>query len=159
MKGRRGTLGTPKKKDWKPQFLDALRDLGVVRAACEKAGVPYRTAYNHREQEEAFAADWDEALEQAADLMELEARRRAVEGVEKRVYHQGEQIDVVKSYSDTLLIFLLKAARPHKYRDHYVHEVTGKDGGPVRFRAEDLTDDQLAAIAAGSGGPAAPGPA
>ena len=97
MRGRRGTLGTPKKGNWKPAFLQALRDTGVVRHACETAKVPYRTAYRHREQEEAFAADWDEALEQAADLMELEARRRAVEGVEKRVYHKGEEIDVVNA--------------------------------------------------------------
>ena len=29
-------------------------------------------------------------------------------------------------------------------------EITGADGGPIRTRAEDLTDDQLAAIAASS---------
>ena len=155
----RRTRRTPEKRDWKPEFLQALRDQGIVRLACEAAHMPRRTVYDHRERDEAFRTAWDEALEEACDLLEAEARRRSVEGIDKPVYHQGVRVDTIRQYSDTLLIFLMKGARPHKYRDYYVHEVTGKDGGPVRFRAEDLTDDQLAVIAAGGSGPAAAGPA
>ena len=61
----------------------------------------------------------------------------------------GEVVTKVRKYSDTLLIFLLKAHRPKKYRETIHHAVTGEDGGPVRhiIEAEDMTDDELATIA------------
>ena len=145
------TRRTAKKDDWRPKFIAALRDLGNVRRSCEAAKVGRRTVYDHRTRDQDFAHEWDEALEEACDLLEEEARRRGVEGVDKPVYHEGVRIETVKHYSDTLLIFLLKGARPAKYRDNHRHEVVGRDGGPIRIRAEDLTDDQLADIAAGSG--------
>lgn len=133
------TADTPKKRcrpqkpeDWKPAFLAALRDYGVVRYAAEQARVAFKTAYRHRDEDEAFRLAWQEALEEAADLLELEARRRGKDGVDKPVYHEGVKIDTIKQYSDTLLIFLLKGARPQKYRDNHRHEVVGKDGGPVQ---------------------------
>ena len=133
------TADTPKKRrrprkpeDWRPAFLAALRDYGVVRYACEQAKVGFKTAYRHRADHDVFRAEWDEALEEACDLLELEARRRGVDGVDKPIYHEGVQIDNIKQYSDTLLIFLLKGARPHKFRDNHRHEVVGKDGGPVQ---------------------------
>lgn len=94
--------------------------------------MPRRTVYDHRTRDENFARAWDEALEEACDLLEAEARRRGVEGIDKPVYHEGVKVDTIKQYSDTLLIFLLKGARPHKYRDNHRHEVVGKDGGPVQ---------------------------
>ncbi len=51
------------------------------------------------------------------DRMEDEARRRAVDGVEESVFYQGEQVSTVRRYSDTLLIFMLKARRPETYRE------------------------------------------
>ena len=48
----------------------------------------------------------------------LEARRRAVEGVERIVYHKGVECGRVREYSDTLLMFLLRSHRPQKYRDN-----------------------------------------
>lgn len=55
--------------------------------------------------------------------MEQEAFRRAVEGTEKPVFGSmgfrmgSGEIGRVREYSDTLLIFLLKGARPEKYRE------------------------------------------
>jgi hypothetical protein len=40
-------------------------------------------------------------------------------------------VGVVQEYSDTLLIFLLKGARPQKYRDNVRQEVTGSNGTPL----------------------------
>ena len=64
-----------------------------------------------------YAAMFQEAKEQAADHLECEARRRAVEGVEEPVYYKGEVCGTIRKYSDLLLIFLLNGARPEKYRD------------------------------------------
>ena len=56
------------------------------------------------------------------DDLELEARRRAVEGTERPVFYQGGEVGYVREYSDTLLIFLLKAHRPNKFRERVEHE-------------------------------------
>ena len=47
-------------------------------------------------------------------MLELEARRRAYEGVEKPVFHAGEECDFIRQYSDVLMMFLLKAHRPDR---------------------------------------------
>jgi hypothetical protein len=36
------------------------------------------------------------------------------------VFHQGREIGAIREYSDTLLVFMLKARRPAKFRDNYV---------------------------------------
>jgi hypothetical protein len=81
------------------RFLLAFRDTGNVRASCQAAGIGRQTAYDWRDQYPPFAAQWDEAQEDAVDVLEAVALQRA------------------KATSDTLLIFLLKAHRPDKYRD------------------------------------------
>ena len=56
-------------------------------------------AYKHREGSEAFAKQWDEAVERGTDTLEDTAMARAM------------------NKSDLLMIFMLKALRPHKYND------------------------------------------
>ena len=70
-----------------------------------------------RRHSEDFAAQWDEALEEGTDLLEAEARRRAVTGINKPVFYKGEVVGSIPKYSDRLLIFLLKAHRPQMFGD------------------------------------------
>jgi hypothetical protein len=63
-----------------------------------------------------FAERWSEALDEAVERMEREAMRRGVEGYEQPVYYRGRRVGKIKRYSDTLLMFLLRANRPEKYR-------------------------------------------
>ena len=70
-----------------------------------------------RRRSEDFAAQWDEALEEGTDLLDAEARRRAVTGIDKPVYYKGKVVGSITKYSDRLLMFLLKAHRPQKFRD------------------------------------------
>lgn len=87
------------------------------------------------------------------DLCEGELHRRAFKGVLKPVYQGGARVGSIREYSDTLAIFLMKAHRPEKYRDTVRNEHTGKGGGPIDYRdVTELTDEQLAAIAAGRSG-------
>lgn len=97
---------TPKKarkqaREWKPAFLRALANGGNIRAAALAAGVDRHTVYRARAASAEFAKEWDAALEDACDILEAVATERA------------------KASSDTLLIFLLKAHRPEKYRETY----------------------------------------
>ncbi len=59
----------------------------------------------------------DEALEEGTDLLDAEARRRAVIGIDKPVFYKGEVVGSITKYSDSLLMFLLKAHRPQKFGD------------------------------------------
>jgi hypothetical protein len=107
---------------WTPtiqeRFLVALANSGNVRHAAECIKRSPTTCYNHRQRDPAFAAAWDAAMETAMDIvLEPEAFRRAVQGVEKPVYHLGSQVGTVREYSDTLLIFLMKGWRPDRYKD------------------------------------------
>ena len=73
--------------------------MGTVRSACTAAGIGRRTWYDWLEEDRAFAALVDDAREDVIDQLEKAAFQRAMDG------------------SDGLLIFLLKALRPGKYRD------------------------------------------
>lgn len=114
------------------RFLKELARRGNVSAAARKAKVGRRTAYEWYEADAEFAAAWDEALEVAIDALEGEAWRRAQTGVLKPVYQRGELVGKVREYSDTLMVTLLKAHRPEKYRERFEH--TGRDGGPVQVQ-------------------------
>lgn len=48
-------------------------------------------------------------------MLEAEARRRGVEGVEEPILFQSKVVTTVRKYSDVLLIFLLKGLRPRRY--------------------------------------------
>lgn len=92
-------------------FLDRLRASANVSAAARAAGLSRSSAYALRGRDPDFRAAWDEALEEALDDLEAELRRRAIEGVDKPVFYGGKECGSVKSYSDTLGMFLLKSRR------------------------------------------------
>lgn len=75
--------------DWKPAFLEALRNVPVIRHACEAVGINRVTAWRAREADEEFARAWDDALEEGIDRAEQEAFRRAVVGFEEPVIDKG----------------------------------------------------------------------
>ena len=113
------------KKDWKPVFLKELAQRGNVTLAAVKAKIGRQTAYDARGSDPAFATAWKQAEEIGVELMEAEARRRAVEGCDRPVYQGGKLVGKVREYSDVLLIFLLKAHKPEKYRERSQVEHSG----------------------------------
>ena len=122
----------------KRAFLAAYAECGTVTHAAEIAGITRRMVQYWKKDDPEFAEAFRVAEEKAADRLEQEARRRAIEGVPEPVFHQGKVVGTVKKYSDTLLIFLLNGMRPEKYRKRVSQEITGKNGGPIEasIRAE-----------------------
>jgi hypothetical protein len=135
---------------WHTTFIDALSATSSVVQAARAAGISPRTAYRHRKGNAHFREAWWAALEDTptpdsadppqddtppADIvgaLEREAWRRAVEGYDYPVTYGGEITDTYHKYSDTLLIFLLKANCPEKYARPGADD--GQDDGPVIFR-------------------------
>ena len=109
-------------------MLAAIAGTGNISKAATVANVARAQHYAWLKQDPEYAQAVQDAMEQAADALESEARRRAEEGVDEPVFYKGKECGVIRKYSDTLLIFLLKGGRPERYRER--HEVTGKDGAP-----------------------------
>lgn len=102
---------------WKSAFLIALSTNGNVTGACYAAKIDRSAAYRAKDDDPEFAARWDEALQIAVDRLEAEAWRRAVDGVDEPVFQKGQQVGAIRRYSDQLMLTLLKAHNPDKFRD------------------------------------------
>lgn len=112
----------------KESFLESFGRIGTVTGAAQAVGISRQTHYDWLESDPDYPKAFADRIEEAADRLENEARRRAVAGVEEPVVYQGviqttlnsqgQRIPVtVRKYSDVLLIFLMKGAMPHKYRE------------------------------------------
>ena len=115
-----------RKANWKELFLLSLAQCGVVRYACVAACVNRSAAYEERGKDSEFARRWDEAIEDAADIWEAEAIRRAVKGVRKPVFYKGAIVGHIQEYSDGLLTLILKAHKA-KYRKDAADDVGPND--------------------------------
>lgn len=113
-------------KGWQAKFITRLAETANVSAACKRAKCSRTEAYRTRDEDELFKAAWEEALEIATEALELEARRRAEKGVLEPIFYQGVKAGTIRRYSDTLMIFLLKAHKPEKYRDNVKNDHSGE---------------------------------
>lgn len=121
-------------------FLAAYAEVGNVTAAARMAKVSRQAHYNWLGDPE-YADKFAAASEEAVDSLEAEARRRAVQGNVEPVFQGGKQVGEIRKFSDTLLIFLLKGARPERYRERYdvrqeVVTVDAIDAEIARLEAE-----------------------
>jgi hypothetical protein len=98
-------------------FLDTLRDTANVMSAVKASGLSRSHWYAMRRRSKPFAEAWRKALDEGVDRLEEEAQRRALSGSRQPVFYQGKRVGSVHRYSDTLLMFLLRAHRPQRYRD------------------------------------------
>lgn len=125
--GRRATFAEQWNAKKKVEFLSCLRDEGMtIRDAADRVGVSCTTLYKTRGEDVEFAAAWDVAYDQGTTVLEAEAQRRAVQGVTEPVFNKGVIVGHVQKYSDLLLIFLLKARAPQRFRDNV--DMTNSDG-------------------------------
>ncbi|HZD59101.1 MAG TPA: hypothetical protein VE439_01445 [Anaerolineae bacterium] len=128
------------------QFLTAfILSNGNRSKASEASGISRQCHYKWQKIDPIYAAAFEEAEDIVADALEAEAWRRAVDGVEEPIFYQGEYVDSVRKYSDTLLIFLLKGAKPEKYKDRAHQTIAGDKDNPLHVRStvtRDLTDEE-----------------
>lgn len=109
----------------KIEFLAAFEDLGTITGACRSTSVGRRTVYDWQQADEDFALALHDARRAVADDLEHEAIRRAKDG------------------SDTLLIFLLKAHDPDRFRENVKVEHSGRVGHDI----SGMTTEELERLA------------
>ena len=88
-----------RRPDWRARFLELVASTGNVSLAASAVQISRSTPYARAGRDPRFAAAWAEAEAKAIDVLEAEARRRAL------------------TSSDALLMFLLRSLRPERYRD------------------------------------------
>lgn len=118
--GEKNTPGHRKK------FLEGLAAGMTPAVSCAAADLGYRTVWDWKRDDPAFAQEWEMAVEHGVDLLEQEARRRAFEGVDRPVYQGGDKVGTVREYSDTLMTVLLKGRRKKVFSERIEHG--GVDG-------------------------------
>jgi len=100
-------------------FLRVLSECGSVLEAAKACGYTSSSyMQKYRAEHEDFAEEWAHAVDAAADRLENEADRRAVEGVSEPIMYKGAVVGFKQNYSDALLMFRLRGLRPDMYREN-----------------------------------------
>ena len=122
---------------WTPErqrgFIEALADLGSVRAAANAVGMTPESAYMLRRHEQAagFRKAWESALDRGVERLEDTAMERALHGVEVPVYSYGKLVGTRRVFNDRLLMFILRNRAAQRF-----NAGTGRQLTPAQQRAE-----------------------
>jgi hypothetical protein len=102
-------------------FLTSYAANGDVGKALKAGGITRVQLRKWQEADEAFSLRFHVAEAEAIELLEAEARTRAVAGskLTRRVYRHGLLYEEIHEWrpSDTMLTKLLQAHKPEKYGD------------------------------------------
>ncbi len=112
-------------------FLAHFSVCASVSKAAKKSKNSRSNIYLWLNEDVKFRDLYEEACKEALGALEDEAVRRAYEGTIKPVFQGGKKVGSIREYSDTLLIVLLKARAPEKYKERFQGELSGKDGKPI----------------------------
>lgn len=142
------------------RFFEALDKGATIGEAAKIAGYSRRSVYDYAADDPSFSQALDDAKMDIVERLEKEADKRAMDGVTdfKSIKVSKEQYKVVPvvRYSDSLLMFRLKALAPEKYRDNYkppelpdeledvsIEDITADLGKTLKafMDVEDLADD------------------
>jgi hypothetical protein len=110
------------------KFLAAFAVCGNLTKAARWAKV-HRTSHYVWLQDADYAEAFRLAEQRAVRTLEDEAVRRAHDGIRKAVRYKGRIVGYETEYDNTLLLALLKAGNPDKFRDRSTSDVNLK--GPL----------------------------
>lgn len=132
-------IGRPSKYD--PSYCDLVLDLGAEGKSRAQIAASLGVSRDTIHEWSRVHREFSDALRKAKDL-------------ELAWWESAGQMNMTRQgFNATAFIFQMKNRFRDDYRDVIANEHTGKDGGPIEMRrsAKDLTDDELAVIASGSG--------
>jgi hypothetical protein len=117
------------------KFLAAYSSLGMISRAAAVAKIDRCTHYEWKKTDEKYRAAFAEAEAHVGDLLEDAAFNRAVYGVSKPVFYEGQECGAIQEYSDSLLSQQLKAAKPKKYRENIHQDLSADESLSALFEA------------------------
>ena len=127
------------------RFLAAYCHCGIISKAARIAKVHPKLHFQWVTKDKPpkflYRNAWKLVKQIAADYLEEEARRRALEGVQRLVFYKGKPLKDPRTgkyyleheFSDSLMMFLLKANAPKKFRENSSVEIGGKKGQPIQY--------------------------
>jgi len=121
----------------KALFIDKLAHGYSVTGAARAIKKSRQRVYQWRDEDPEFREAWKAALPEGIDTLQDEARRRAVDGVAEPIIIDGQVVGQRIKYSDTLLMFLLKALDRAKFGDSSKIEHSG------HLATSDMSDEKL----------------
>lgn len=128
--------------DWTNTFLANLAVNGCLAKSARIAGISPASVYQRRQQDPDFAAAVDDAIEDSTDVLELEARRRAVQGVRKPVIYQGQRTPVWATDADGRPVIDPATSLPVQALD--------ASGEPLYLTVTEYSDSLLAMLLKGN---------
>lgn len=98
-------------------FIEALSQSGCVTEAARAVGMSERTAYRLRQHVGAatFRMAWDAALDFAIKRLADVALSRAINGVARPIFYNGEQVGERRYFDERLTQFLLRTRDPVRF--------------------------------------------
>lgn len=106
---------------WTPErqrdFIAALAACGVVAEAAARVGMSARSAYKLRARPGArsFREAWEVAVDSAMERLADAVFARALHGVSRPIFYQGEQVGERRHYDERLAMFLLSRRAPDRF--------------------------------------------
>ena len=145
LRGWRPNSARPMTDNRKALFLAKLAEHGIVGEACKRASLHSNNGciasfYRERDNDEEFAAAWDEALDIASSSVEAELHRRGVRGYDEPVWWQGKEVGSVRKFSDALLLARIRKLDPDYRTKQSIEHSGAVDTKPLGL--ENLTDDK-----------------
>lgn len=118
---------------WTPErqraFIEALASCGCVAEAARAVGVSENSAYRLRRSPDAdsFRMAWTMALDCGLQRLADHARSRALHGVARPIFHNGEQVGEWRHFDERLTMFLLRAGDPSRFGQWLGRSATERD--------------------------------
>jgi hypothetical protein len=119
----------------KAAFLRVFPHHGTISTTCVALSLKPQRVGGWVSRDKNFAAAFEEAKILTADILERTAYRLARDGYQRPVYQRGVCVGYEPVISPPVILAMLKALRPEKFREQRVVEHSGPDGGPIQVEA------------------------
>lgn len=131
-------------KDWRPVFLAVLADTSNVTASAKEAGVATSTVYDLRRKDAEFNREWQVALCEGYDNLEMEVLERLRKGELKPLPGAKRNI---RSFDNGAAMRLLAAHRESTARERAFRQFTSvaEVRASIERRVERLREKVMAA--------------
>ena len=130
-------------KQW--AILDDYRSTGSVIATCKRHRISPATFYKWLSKNVLFRQHYEAMRDAVADVLEAVMLDRAINGVRRAVYHQGQRVGWERQFDTKLQQFMLQRFRA-EYCSESNKRIMEPSGEPVNGVVVNVTGDAVISI-------------